>query len=310
MATASPISDLNPVFVATNTTLIAKSLDQTIEIPMTEFFKAYRVTALPPDAIIASIRIPVFGKKGEYIRAYKQAKRKDDDIAIVNAALQVKLNDSNVVENCCLIYGGMAPITIAAKRAIAYLKGKKFTNPKTLEGVMNALEQDFDLRFGVPGGMATYRKSLALGLFYKFYHEILQELNPPGSHVDEDCIAEIEREISKGHKDHASTAAYEKKVIGKEQPHVAALKQCTGQAQYTDDIPVQQNELFGCLVLSTKAHARILSVDASPALDISGVVEYVDHRDLPNAKANWVRKLMGKILPMSETCANPFAHVF
>ena len=287
LATASPISDLNPVFVALKATLIAQSLDETIEIPASEFFKAYRVTALPPNAILASIRIPVFREKGEYIRAYKQSKRKDDDIAIVNAALRIQLSSENVVEDCSLVYGGMAPVTVSAKKAMAYLNGKKFTDPKTLEGVMNALEQDFDLRFGVPGGMATYRKSLALGFFYRFYHEILQELNPPGTAVDEDCIAEIEREISYGHKDHTSSVAYEKKIIGKEQPHVAALKQCTGQAQYTDDIPVQKNELYGCLVLSTKAHARILSVDSSPALNIPGVMDYIDHTDLPNAKANW-----------------------
>ncbi|KAK5175028.1 uncharacterized protein LTR77_000164 [Saxophila tyrrhenica] len=288
LATASPISDLNPVFMATNATLVAKSLDQELEIPMSEFFKGYRVTALPPDGIIASIRIPVFNEKAEYIRAYKQAKRKDDDIAIVNAALRVKLDGENNVENCSLVYGGMAPITISAKTAVQYLTGKKFTDPKTLEGVMNALEDDFDLRFGVPGGMATYRKSLALGFFYRFYHEILQELNPPDStEVDEDCIAEIEREISKGSTDRHSSVAYEKKVIGKEQPHVAALKQCTGEAQYTDDIPPQKNELYGCLVLSTKAHAKILSVDSSPALDLPGVVDYVDNKDLPNADANW-----------------------
>ncbi|WPH04180.1 xanthine dehydrogenase [Acrodontium crateriforme] len=287
LATASPISDLNPVFVATNAVLVAKSLDKTVEIPMTEFFKAYRVTALPPDAIIASIRIPVFKEKGEYMRAYKQSKRKDDDIAIVNAALRVRLDDSNIVEDCSLVYGGMAPTTIGAKHAMAYLQGKKFTDPATLEGVMNALEQDFDLRFGVPGGMATYRKSLAFGFFYKFYHEVLQRLNPEGAEVDADCIAEIEREISKGKKDHMAGAAYEKTVIGKEQPHVAALKQCTGEAQYTDDIPMQKNELYGCLVLSTKPHAKLVKVDAEPAMNIPGVFDYVDHHDLPNEKANW-----------------------
>lgn len=287
LATASPISDLNPVFLGTNATIFARSLDKVTEIPMTDFFKAYRVTALPPDAIIASIRIPAFQEKGEYMRAYKQAKRKDDDIAIVNAALRVHLDDKNVVKNCSLVYGGMAPVTIGAKNAMSYLEGKLFTDPETLEGVMNALEQDFDLRFGVPGGMATYRKSLALGFFYKFYHEVLAELNPEGTEIDQDCLAEIEREISKGRKDHTSGVAYEKKIIGKEQPHVAALKQCTGEAQYTDDIPVQKNELYGCMVLSSKAHAKILKVDASPALDIPGVFEYVDHNDLPNPKANY-----------------------
>ena len=176
LATASPISDLNPVFVATDATLVAKSLDETTEIPMSSFFKAYRVTALPPDAIIASIRIPVFKEKGEYLRAYKQAKRKDDDIAIVNSAIRVKLDDENVVDNCSMVYGGMAPITISAKKAVEYLTGKKLTDPKTLEGVMNALEQDFDLRFGVPGGMATYRKSLALGYVHLFEKNCLSSL--------------------------------------------------------------------------------------------------------------------------------------
>lgn len=287
LATASPISDLNPVFMATNATLIVKTLEETIEIPMAEFFKAYRVTALPPNGIIAAIRISAFQEKGEHMRAYKMAKRKDDDIAIVNSALRVRLNDKNDVEDCSLVYGGMAPVTISAKTAVQYLHGKKFTDPKTLEGVMNALEQDFDLRFGVPGGMATYRKSLALGFFYRFYHEVLAELQVNEAEVDQDAIDEIERIISFGKKDHTAGVAYEKKVIGKEAPHVAAMKQTTGEAQYTDDIPVQKNELYGCLVLSTKAHAKIVSVDTSAALDLPGVVDYVSHEDLPNPAANY-----------------------
>ena len=77
------------MFVAVNATLKAKSVDNELDLPMSEFFKGYRVTALPADAIIASIRIPVSRDEGEFVRAYKQAKRKDDDIAIVNAALRV-----------------------------------------------------------------------------------------------------------------------------------------------------------------------------------------------------------------------------
>ena len=287
LATASPISDLNPVFVATNTVLLAKSLDEEIEIPMSEFFKGYRTTALPPNAIIASLRIPIASEKGEYLRAYKQSKRKDDDIAIVNAALRVSLDASYDVKSVDLVYGGMAATTIAAKAAVAYLRGKKWTDPETLEGTMNALEKDFDLRFGVPGGMATYRKSLAFGFFYRFYHEVLSELKLKESDVDEDVRGEIERAISSGKKDHDATQAYEQRILGKADPHVAALKQCTGEAQYTDDIPVQKNELYGVMVLSSKAHAKILDVDYSPAMDLPGVVTWVDHHDLPNPEANW-----------------------
>ncbi|KAK0513712.1 hypothetical protein JMJ35_003434 [Cladonia borealis] len=286
LATASPISDLNPVFVATNTVLVSRSLDKETEIPMSQFFKGYRMTALAPDAIIASLRIPVAREKGEYLRAYKQAKRKDDDIAIVNAALRVSLSEENNVESVDLVYGGMAATTIVAKEAVSYLRGKKWTDPATLEGTMNTLERDFDLRFGVPGGMATYRKSLALGFFYKFYHEVLSELSLKELDIDEDARGEIERAISTGKKDHEATQAYEQRILGKPNPHVAALKQCTGEAQYTDDIPVQKNELYGVMVLSTKAHAKILAVEVEAALDLPGVVEWVDHHDLPNPEAN------------------------
>lgn len=287
LATASPIADLNPCLVATNTTLVAKSLSGETEIPMTEFFVGYRKTALPQDAIISSLRIPLAAEKGEYFRAYKQAKRKDDDIAIVTSAQRVSLSETNQVISCNLIFGGMAPLTVSAKNAEAALIGKKFTDPATLEAVMSALEIDFNLPFGVPGGMATYRKSLAMGFFYRFYHDILSGLEVKPSDLDPDVIAEIERAISTGEKDHEVSVKYQQKILGKATPHVSALKQATGEAQYTDDIPVQQNELFGCMVLSTKAHAKIISVDYAAALDIPGVVDYVDHRDLPNPEANW-----------------------
>lgn len=287
LATASPISDLNPVFVATNTTLVAKSLKETTEIPMSTFFKGYRQTALPADGIIASLRIPVAKEKGEFIRAYKQSKRKDDDIAIVNAALRISLDDQHAVESVDLVYGGMAPTTIPARKSMEFLKGKKFTDLQTLEGVMDKLEEDFDLRFGVPGGMATYRKSLALSFFYKFYHEVLAELHAEEVEIDRQAIGEIERDISSGFKDGKAAEAYKQNEVGQSKNHVAAMKQCTGEAQYTDDIPLQRNELYGCLVLSTKAHAKILKVDESPALDLPGVVSYVDHRDLASPEANW-----------------------
>jgi xanthine dehydrogenase/oxidase len=287
LATASPISDLNPVFVATNATLIARSLKETTEIPMATFFKGYRQTALPADAIIASLRIPVASEKGEFIRAYKQSKRKDDDIAIVNAALRVALDDEDTVKSVSLVYGGMAPTTIHAKLAMEFLQGKKFTDLATLEGVMAKLEEDFDLRFGVPGGMATYRKTLALGFFYKFYHEVLAELHADEADIDTQAVGEIERDISSGWKDGKAADAYKQREVGQSKSHVAAMKQCTGEAQYTDDIPLQRNELYGCLVLSTKAHAKLLSVDPEPALDQPGVVAYVDHKDMASPEANW-----------------------
>ncbi|KAK2736593.1 hypothetical protein FQN57_000710 [Myotisia sp. PD_48] len=287
IATASPISDLNPVFVASNTILVARSMDGETEIPMNEFFKGYRSTALPEKAIVASLRIPVSQGAGEYFRAYKQSKRKDDDIAIVNAALRVSLSNLHVVTSVNLIYGGMASTTVPASKAEKFLIGKAWADPSTIEGVMEALEQDFNLPSSVPGGMPTYRKTLAFSFFYRFYYDVLHHIRNDLMPSDNDAVAEIKRSISTGEKDHDATLGYSQTVLGHAIPHVASLKQSTGEAEYTDDIPERKNDLYGCLVLSTRARAEILNVDFSPALDIPGVVDYVNHNDLPNPQANW-----------------------
>ncbi|KAK8093663.1 hypothetical protein PG997_000348 [Apiospora hydei] len=286
LATASPISDLNPVFMAADAVLIAKSLHKETEIPMSTFFKGYRRTALESNAVIASIRIPINKSKGDYFRAYKQAKRKDDDIAIVTGALHVRVDEKGTVEHCNLVYGGMAPFTVAAKKTNEYLMGKMLAHPDTLEGAMNALESDFNLEFSVPGGMASYRKSLALSFFYRFYHDVLSGLSAESEHGDSQAVEELERELSKGWEDREATAEYTTRTIGKANNHVAALKQVTGEAQYTDDIPPLKNELHAALVFSTRPHAKIISRDYSAALDIPGVVDIVDKDDLHHANDN------------------------
>lgn len=86
IATASPISDLNPVLMALKAELVVETLEEgETRLNMDNFFLAYRRTALPPAAVIKSIEIPLFegGSQGQrqFVQAYKQSKRKDDDIA-------------------------------------------------------------------------------------------------------------------------------------------------------------------------------------------------------------------------------------
>ena len=47
---------------------------------------------------------------------------------------------------------------------------------------------------------------------------------------------------------------------------------------YVDDIPYMEEELYAGLVLSQKAHANLLDIDASEALEIEGVVDFVCHK--------------------------------
>lgn len=62
--------------------------------------------------------------------------------------------------------------------------------------------------------------------------------------------------------------------------HAAAFKQVTGEAVYCDDLPKYENELYLALVLSTKAHAKIKSIDPTKALEQPGVHAFFSAKDL------------------------------
>jgi len=44
---------------------------------------------------------------------------------------------------------------------------------------------------------------------------------------------------------------------------------------------VRTDELYMALVLSSKAHARLLEVDPCEALKLPGVVDFISHKDVP-----------------------------
>lgn len=284
LATASPISDMNPVLLAAGATVVARSLSGgEILLPMDSFFLSYRKTSLPSDSIITGIKIPIPPADArEITKAYKQAKRKDDDIAIVTAAFRVRLNDENKVEDICLAYGGMAPITAQAPITMKLLQSRKWNDPDTLDQGLKAIGEDFNLNFGVPGGMATYRRTLAMSMFFRFWHEVVKELVL--GDVDDDIINEIHRGISSGTRD--NTNPFEQRVVGKQIPHLSALKQSTGEAEYIDDMPRQDRELYGAFVLSTRAHAEF-EIDWTPAIRPGLGIGYVDKHSISKEQNLW-----------------------
>lgn len=285
IATASPIADLNPILVAAEAVLTVESASGSRQLSMTDFFISYRKTQLQEHEIITEIFVPQTAK-GEVICAYKQAKRKDDDISIVTSAIAVAVDENYTVTKANLVYGGVAPLTLRSKKAGAFLLGKDLTSKEALEGTIDALSAEFDLPFGVPGGMPTYRKSLILSFFYKFYHTAMHKLLVKSEQVDAAAIQEVDRSqiLPEGKRDLENP--FEQRVVGKSNPHLSALKQVTGEAIYIDDIPPVHNEVYGMQVMTTKPYAKIVSVDVSAALEMDGVIDYCDIRDLPNKEAN------------------------
>lgn len=113
--TASPISDLNPVFMASGAklTLVSRGTRRTVRMDHT-FFPGYRKTLLRPEEILLSIEIP-YSKEGEFFSAFKQASRREDDIAKVTSGMRVLFKPGTIeVQELSLCFGGMADRTISA----------------------------------------------------------------------------------------------------------------------------------------------------------------------------------------------------
>jgi xanthine dehydrogenase/oxidase len=309
ITTASPISDLNPIWVATGATLkYVDAEDTSSDVPeeksvnMRDFFLGYRKTALPRGAVVTNLFVPLPGESADgskrvFTRAYKQSKRKDDDIAIVTCCLRIEVEDRTITD-VRLVYGGMAPTTVESKETQAWLTGKQVGDDAAFYGALERLSGvDFPLQYGVPGGMAVYRKSLAMGFFAKFWAEVTTEL---GVKMDSERIdlsdlldSEIHRGLCTGKQDLEDVVLAKK--AGQSIPHLAHLKHVTGEAQYCDDIPRQHNELIGALVFSQKPHAKILSIDSEVALEMDGVHDFVTVKDLPGSNI-WNPPAMDEVL--------------
>ncbi|KAI1317034.1 hypothetical protein EDD11_009100 [Mortierella claussenii] len=292
IATASPISDLNPIFIASNSTFSILSTSDSADssarvVPATEFFLGYRKTALDPEKdILTEIHIPLT-RSNEYIRAFKQAKRRDDDISIVAAAIRVQLSPDSTVQESSIAYGGMAPFTCQAKGVSKFLHGKRWGEKEVLDKTLELLDAELPMQISTPGGMPEYRRTLAKSFFVRFWWDLIEYQNvvvqEQHNHGDIQLMTqEIHRHISRGSQnDRGTTQNSNTEVVSKSVAAISAMKQATGEAQYTDDIPKSTHELYGAFVLSTRAHAKIVSVDARAALAYPGVHDYVDHTRVP-----------------------------
>ncbi|XP_042311337.1 LOW QUALITY PROTEIN: xanthine dehydrogenase/oxidase [Sceloporus undulatus] len=298
--TASPISDLNPVFMASGSklTLISNEGSRTIKMDET-FFTGYRKTVLKPQEILLSVEIP-FSRKGEYFSAFKQASRREDDIAIVTCGMRVLFQEgTNHVQEIKLSYGGMAPTTVLAGKTCQELIGREWKED-ILQEACHMLASEMNLSPSAPGGMVDFRRTLVLSFFFKFYLTVLQKLNIElngNNNLGEMVPPRYASATELFHKDPVDNVQLFQEVppgqtiedtVGRPLMHLSAAKQASGEAVYCDDIPHYENELYLTLVTSTKAHAKILSVDTTEAQNVPGFVCFISEKDVPGSNVTGI----------------------
>lgn len=280
--TGSPISDMNQILMAAGCKLTFHQYpDKIREVTMDDdFFTGYRQNVARPQEVLVSIWLPITSPQ-EYFVAFKQARRRDDDIAIVNSAFLFEVDNADgSIKTARMAFGGMAQTTIMAPKTMALMTGAKWTQ-ETIEAACESLLDELPLAPGAPGAMVRYRRSLTISFLFKAFLAISQESG----------LATMPSQWLSGqdvfHKDDIqSHQFFEIKndpnltPVGQPLKHKSADKQATGEAVYVDDMPAFENELYAGLVLSSKAHAQILKIDPSMALQMDGVMDFVSAKDI------------------------------
>lgn len=171
ICTASPISDLNPLWMAARAKFRIIDSKGNIKTVLAEnFFLGYRKVDLACDEILLSVFLP-WNRTFEFVKEFKQSHRRDDDIAIVNAGIRVHLQEHNenwVVADASIFYGGVAPYSLPAIKTKEFLIGKIWEQD-LLQNALKILQKDIVLKEDAPGGMVEFRKSLTLSFFFKFF---------------------------------------------------------------------------------------------------------------------------------------------
>nr|DAD29838.1 TPA_asm: hypothetical protein HUJ06_031306 [Nelumbo nucifera] len=287
ICTASPISDLNPLWMAAGTKFQIIDSEGNIRTALAkEFFLGYRKVDLKRNEILLGIFLP-WTRPFEYVKEFKQAHRRDDDIAIVNAGMRVLLEENSgqwSVADASIVYGGVAPLSISASKTQLFLSGKTW-NQELMQGALGVLENDIVLMQDAPGGMVEFRKSLMLSFFFKFFLWVSYQIDGEQSsrmgltHSHLSAIQPFCRLPSTGRqiyeiKKHGTS-------VGLPEVHLSSRLQVTGEAEYVADLPLPPNGLYAALVLSSKPHARILSIDDSGTKSLPGFEGLFLSKDVP-----------------------------
>ncbi len=170
IANGSPIGDSMPALITLGTRLILRVGEQTREIALEDFYLDYQKTALQLGEFVEAIVIPLReGQTRFKFASYKIAKRFEQDISAVCAAISCELDNDDVTHNVRIAFGGMAAIPKRAKYAEAILEGQQITAELIVQA-QQALSQDYQ---PLDDGRASsaYRLHVSKNCLQRFYVE-------------------------------------------------------------------------------------------------------------------------------------------
>ena len=276
-------------------------------LPILDFARDYQTSAELKNAVLWQYVVP-HTREREYARTYKTALREENAHSIVNAGMRVRFDKSGAVEEASIVLGGIGPVAFHAERAERALTGRMW-DPATLADALIALNDDVEHNLKAnrermaglvyEGFTNEYKLHLAEGYLYQFWVYVLQQ---SGGNVPAEIAsagARVPRPVSTGRQ------TYKKDVteypVNLPMIKLGAFLQASGEARYTQDLPLPRRGFESAVVTSMRALAtftwrvpdgpgyRAVSLDQMITVlqgMYTGFTDLVTARDVPVQKAN------------------------
>jgi xanthine dehydrogenase small subunit len=167
LATASPVGDAAPLLLALDASVHVAGPSGRRTMPLAAFFTGYRRTALRTGEMLTGVAIP--RPFPEFVRFYKVAKRRLDDISTVAAAMAVDRDSSGRVRRARFAFGGVAATPVRVEEAERALVGETW-NEGAVERVQGFLDRTLT-PMSDHRGSKTYRLEVSKSLVEKFWSE-------------------------------------------------------------------------------------------------------------------------------------------
>lgn len=170
LVNASPIGDMSVFFLALDSSLLLNHNGQKRTIKLRDFYKGYKQLDKNADEFIEQISFKK-PNSSTLFNFEKVCKRTHLDIASVNTACQMSLDDTNTITQIHLSAGGVAPFPKYLHNTVTYLTGKKIDEPtlqKAIEIMQTEVAPISDVR-----GSSHYKRLLLQQLFKAHFLSIV-----------------------------------------------------------------------------------------------------------------------------------------
>lgn len=165
---ASPIGDMTVLLLAMQCTLVLEKGSERRTVPMTEFYRGYKQMDRAVDEILTEIQVPLPATETQ-IHFEKVSKRKCLDIASVNSAICIRVEDDTIRE-IGLAVGGVAPIPLFLRETCGFLSDRRLS-PETLREAFKIAQSEISPIDDVRGS-AAYKRLLTRQLLRAHFVEL------------------------------------------------------------------------------------------------------------------------------------------